>query len=89
MGFTFSPEKAGEVSMWARKPSAGAFSQPGVAGSHAVTMQFSSTLGFSRPSSFSSSTSRWARSHWQGVDGVTPVPSAEVVWILTYFKSLS
>lgn len=75
--------------MWAKKPRAGAFSQPGVAGSQAVTIQFSSTLGFSSPSCFSSSTSSRARSHWQGVEGVTPWSSAEVVWTLTYFNSLS
>ena len=81
MGFTFSPEKAGAVSMWASRPRAGAPSQPGEAGSQAVTMQCSLTLGFSSPSPFSSSTSARARSHWPGVEGVTPVSSEDAVWI--------
>ena len=76
---TPSPEKAGAVSMWARRPRAGAPSQPGEAGSHAVTMQCPFTLGFSSPSPLSSSTSARARSHWPGVEGVTPVSSEEVV----------
>ena len=89
MGLTSFPEKAGAVSMWARKPRAGTCSSPGAAGSQAVTMQCSLTDGFSSPSSFSSSTSRRARSHWPGVEGAAPVSGEDSVLIFTYFSSLS
>ena len=68
--------------MWARRPRAGAPSQPGVAGSTAVTTPNSLSLTSRSPSSLSSRSSSRASSHWQSVLGLLPVPSAD--WVFTF-----
>ena len=69
--------------MWAMKPRAGAPSQPGVAGRMPVTTPNWLILTSWSPSSFISSSSSRARSSWQAVLGLVPVPSADSVLILT------